>query len=178
MTNKNSSSSSWLQLIISIGGILLFAHLIAKLIDYLIDNDFSEEDNYLEKRKKRKPRIFVSHSWKHNKDYNNLIKGFEKQGFNYYNHSISFDKAEDLKSDKEIENKIKNQLLYSRCLLVLGGSYSNKYWIKKEVEIAKSLGKKVIAVRPWNTNSIPKYLEKTADEVIGFNSKAIIEKIK
>ena len=62
--------------------------------------------------------------------------------------------------------------------MVLGGTYSNKYWIKKEVEIAKSLGKKVIVVRPWNTYSIPKYLEETADEIIGFNSKAIIKKIK
>ena len=83
-----------------------------------------------------------------------------------------------LKNEKEIENKIKKQLIYSRCLLVLGGTYSNKYWIKKEVEIAKSLGKKVIVVRPWNTYSIPKYLEETADEIIGFNSKAIIKKIK
>ncbi|WP_248723203.1 TIR domain-containing protein [Seonamhaeicola sp. ML3] len=176
--DNETKKSSWLPLIISIGGVLLFANLISKLIDYLISNQLNEDESHILERKQRKPRIFVSHSWKHNKDYNNLIKGFEKQGFNYYNHSISLDKAEDLKNEKEIENKIKNQLLYSRCLLVLGGSYSNKYWIKKEVEIAKSLGKKVIAVRPWNTNKVPKYLEKTADEIIGFNSKAIIEKIK
>jgi len=178
MQNDNLNESSWLPLIISIGGILLFAHLMSKLINYLIGSELSDEKDYLEKRKRRKPRIFVSHSWKYNKDYNSLIRGFEKQGFNYYNHSIPVDKAEDLKNEKEIENKIKNQLLYSRCLLVLGGAYSNKYWIKKEVEIAKSLGKKVIAVRPWNSNKIPKYLEESADEVIGFNSKAIIEKIK
>lgn len=176
--NNETKNSSWLPLIISIGGVLLFAHLISKLIDYLIDNQLNENENNDKEGKLTKPRIFVSHSWKHNKDYNNLIKGFEKQGFNYYNHSISLEKAEDLKSEEEIENKIKNQLLYSRCLLVLAGSYSNNYWIKKEVEIAKSLGKKVIAVRPWNTNIVPKYLEKTADEIIGFNSKAIIEKIK
>jgi antiphage defense system Thoeris ThsB-like protein len=172
--NNNNSSASWLQLIISIGGIFLIAHLISKLIDYLINN----EEDYFKKRKKTKPRIFVSHSWNHNKDYNNLISGFEKQGFDYYNHSISIEKAEDLKNEEEIENKIKNQLLYCRCLLVLGGKYSNNYWIKKEVEIAKSLNKKIIAVRPWNTSSIPKYLEESADEIIGFNSKAIIKKIK
>lgn len=177
MNNNNSNKSSWLTLIISIGGIILIAYLISKLVEYLINNEFNEEDE-INDRKKRKPRIFVSHSWKHNNDYNNLIRGFEKQGFDYYNHSISIDKAEDLKNEKEIENKIKKQLIYSRCLLVLGGTYSNKYWIKKEVEIAKSLGKKVIVVRPWNTYSIPKYLEETADEIIGFNSKAIIKKIK
>ncbi|WP_338378749.1 TIR domain-containing protein [uncultured Flavobacterium sp.] len=176
MENKNTNNSSWLPLLISIGGILLLAHLMSKLIDHLIGNEFKENDSA--ERIRRKPRIFVSHSWKHNKDYNNLIKGFEKQGFDYYNHSISIEKAEDLKNEREIENKIKNHLLYSRCLLVLGGSYSNQYWIKKEVEIAKSLGKKIIAVRPWNTNNIPKYLENSADEIIGFNSKAIIEKIK
>lgn len=119
MTNNNSYNSSWLELIISIGGVLLFAHLISKLIDYLIGNYYSEEDYYLEKRKKRKPRIFVSHSWKHNKDYNNLIKGFEKQGFVYYNHSISLEKAEDLTNGKEIENKIKNQLLIADVCLFL-----------------------------------------------------------
>lgn len=178
MENRNQNNLSWLQILITIGGVLLFAHLVSTLIKYLINNELGEEEGYLDKRRKRKPRIFVSHSWKHNKDYSNLIKGFERQGFNYYNHSIPIEKAEDLKNEKEIENKIKNQLLYTRCLLVLGGNYSNKYWIKKEVEIAKSLGKKVIAVKPWKTKSIPKYLEKSADEIIGFNSKTIIEKIK
>ncbi len=166
----NSEPPDWLKFIISIGGIFLFAHLVGKLASYLID-EFSQEPE-------KTPRIFVSHSWKHDDDYNKLIKNFKKQGFEYYNHSLPEGKADYLKNEKEIEKKIKNQLLYCRCLLVLGGNYANKPWIKKEVEIAKSLNKKVIAVRPWNAYKIPKYLEGAADEVVGFNSKAIIERIK
>lgn len=176
ITQKNNTT--WLQLLISIGGVLLILYLVSILIDYIINDEDSYEKSELKSRKEKKPRIFVSHSWKHNRDYKSLISGFERQGFDYYNHSISIEKAEKLKNAAEIEKKIKNHLLYSRCLLVLGGDYSNNYWIKKEVEIAKSLGKKIIAVRPWSRSSIPNYLEKSADEIIGFNSKAIIERIK
>lgn len=128
-------------------------------------------------RKKKKPRIFVSHSWSHDEDYDRLMKAFKKLNFSFYNHSIPEYKALDLKTGREIEHKINNQLLYSRCLLVFGGQYSKKYWIKKEVEIAKKLQKKVIVVRPWNTKQIPDYLIKSADNVIDFNPKEIIKLI-
>jgi hypothetical protein len=129
------------------------------------------------KQKKKKPRIFVSHSWSHDEDYNRLIKAFKSLNFKFYNHSIPEYKAQDLKTGGEIEQKINNQLLYSRCLLVLGGNYSEKYWIKKEVEIAKSLQKKVIVVRPWNTNEIPDYLKNSADDIVDFIPKEIIKLI-
>jgi len=188
MENNKKNNNSWLALIISIGGLILIAHLISKLVSYLIKNEISDTidasnddkapSSSSKEKKEKRPRIFVSHSWDDNKDYKKLINGFEKQGFQYYNNSIPIDKAEDLKNSNEIEQKIKNHLLYARCLLVLAGEYSNNFWIKKEVEIAKSLGKKVIAVRPWNSKEIPKYLEESADEIIGFNPKAIIEIIK
>ncbi|SDX74716.1 MTH538 TIR-like domain [Lutibacter oricola] len=184
MENNKTNNNSWLPLIISIGGLILIAHLISKLVSYLINSETSDieesSDKKISNKKKRekKPRIFVSHSWEHNNDYNKLINGFEKQGFQYYNNSISIEKNDDSKNSKEIETRIKNHLLYARCLLVLAGEYSNNYWIKKEVEIAKSLGKKIIAVKPWQSKQIPKYIENSADEIIGFNPKAIIEQIK
>jgi hypothetical protein len=128
-------------------------------------------------KKKKKPRIFVSHSWSHNADYDKLIKAFKRLNFNFYNHSIPEYKAQNLKTGREIEDKIKNQLFYSRCLLVFGGNYAEKYWIKKEVEIAKKLQKKVIVVRPWNTKQIPNYLRESADSIVDFKPKEIIKLI-
>jgi hypothetical protein len=166
MENKREMPE-WLKALLIIGGIVLIGYLLAKLLDYL----FSEDAE-------RKRRIFISHSWRYDKDYWSLIKKFETYNFDYYNHSIPQEKAIDEVARQKIENAIRNKILYCSNVLVLGGSYANNYWIKKEVEIAKQLNKKVIAIRPWNGNSIPKYLDDAADRVVGFNAKTIIEEIK
>lgn len=175
----------WLYLIIIILMFFVLFYFISKFFKFIFKKKKKKSTNnrkptYRKKsyqKKKKKPRIFVSHSWSHNEDYDRLIKSFKKLNFNFYNHSIPEYKALDLKTGKEIEHKIENQLLYSRCLLVLGGNYSKNYWIKKEVEIAEKLQKRIIVVRPWNTKEIPDYLNKSANKIVGFNPKEIIELI-
>lgn len=147
----------------------MIAIVLAKLIEYILNSFFSQEAT---------PRIFVSHSFDHEKDYINLLKNFDRHEFEFYDHSINSDKADWSMKTRQIEKRITNHLLYVRCLLVLGGKYAEKPWIRKEVEIARKLGKKIIAVRPYGISRVPAYLEREADEVIGFHPRTIIEIIK
>jgi hypothetical protein len=123
-------------------------------------------------------RIFISHSWDYDKDYKTLIRNFNNYGFEYYNHSIPEEKALDEQTTRKIENGIRNKIRGCSKVLVLAGDYANNFWIKKEVKIASEMGKEIIAIRPWNTTSIPSYIKNEADIIVGFNTKTIIETIK
>jgi hypothetical protein len=98
--------------------------------------------------------------------------------FRFYNHSIPYDDPLDADTAKKIETGIWRQMKWCSTVLVLAGPHASKYWVKKEVEIAQKLGKKIIAVRPWGNHNVPQYLRQGSNEIIGFNSKTIIEKIK
>lgn len=159
----------WLKILFVIGGIILLYHLLSALLDYLFPP---------EKGTKVRPRVFISHSWKNDADYWNLIKKFENYSFEFYNHSIEEGDPVDAVTAWQIEKGIENKMRGCSKVLVLGGNYANRYWIKKEIEIANRMGKEIIAVRPWGKAYIPKDLYKNANRVIGFNSKTIIENLK
>lgn len=159
----------WLKLLFIAGGAILLAYLLSELFNYLFPPD---------KKTKVRPRVFISHSWRNNADYWNLIKKFKTQGFEFYNHSIEEESQLDADTTKQIEKGIENKMKGCSKVLVLGGEYANRYWIKKEIEIANRMGKEVIAIRPWGRTYIPKTLYNNADKVVGFNSKTIIENLK
>ncbi len=166
---QNDKIPGWLQALIYIGGAVLIVYLLARLFDFLFNTKAHNE---------KTRRIFISHSWKYDGAYRTLIKRFDYYGFEYYNHSISEEKALDAETSRKIENGIRNKIRGCSKVLILGGKYANNYWIKKEVKIANELGKEVIVIRPWGANSIPTYLLDNADQVVGFNAKTIIELIK
>lgn len=158
----------WLRFLFVIGGIILLYHLLSELFDYLFSSKTTEV----------RPRIFISHSWKNDADYWSLIKKFKNYEFEFYNHSIEEDNRVGAYTNKQIEKGIENKMRGCSKVLVLGGNYANRYWIKKEIEIASRMGKEIIAIRPWGKSYIPKKLYKNANRVIGFNSKTIIENLK
>lgn len=170
MGTKNNQIPVWLTILLVIGGGVLAGLLLSKLFEYLLGT-FSTEDE-------PKPRIFISHSWQNDKDYRSLIGKFKNTGFEFYNHSIPEEKSLDTKSDKELEEKLRNQMIYARRILVLGGKNANRHWIKKEVEIAQELNKQIVVVRPWGEKNVPDFLKKAAHKIVGFNTQAIIETIK
>jgi len=157
----------WLRFLFIIGGVILLYYLLLALLDYLFPHDT-----------KVRPRVFISHSWKKDADYWNLIKKFENYNFEFYNHSIEEDNPLDAFTAKQIEKGIENKMRGCGKVLVLGGNYANRYWIKKEIEIANRMGKEIIAIRPWGKTNIPKDLYENAHRVLGFNSKKIIENLK
>jgi len=155
----------WVTLLFALGGIVLLGFLLSQLLDYLFPQG-------------KRPRIFISHSWKEDRDYRILIEKFKLSEFKFYDHSIPSDHPLDENNTFKIEKGIRRKMKWCSKVLVLAGGYADNYWIKKEVQIAKQLGKEVIAVRPWGEQNIPTYLKQDANKIIGFNSKSIIEKIK
>ena len=70
----------------------------------------------------------------------------------YKNYSAPEDKplvssnsyVSEIKLKKEIDNKIR----YAQCVLIIGGMYAKRTWMKYELESARSMGKPIIVVAP------------------------------
>ena len=128
-------------------------------------------------KKDKNPRIFISHSWKYHRDYVKLKKILKNEGLKYYDHSISEIKADNSMTTKQIENRIRRHLFYSRCLLVFTGKDTGRNWIKKEILYAGKLRKKIIVVKGNGVNFIPNYLQSRAHDIVPFEKNSIIKSI-
>ena len=125
-------------------------------------------------------RIFISHSWnKGGNEYMKFVKKLEKENIAFYNHSIPSNKALSANSKRQLEIKFRKKMIYCSKIFVLANSgISNNSFVKMEIEIAKSLGKQIIAVKPNGQYSIPSFISRNASKVISNNITSIINTIK
>lgn len=158
----------WLKAILVIGGLTLAMYLIIKLLEYIFSSETAS-----------KRRIFISHSWTHEKDFKNLISKLEKVEYEFYNHSVTKNKPLDAKSNTDLVNQIRKKMIYCSKIVVIAGDYVDKSRIiKSEIKLAKQLDKEIIAIRPWGQKKIPKALEETAHVVIGPTTENIISALQ
>ena len=126
--------------------------------------------------------LFISHSWIHSDQYNNLVNLLNQaKNFHYHNYSISKDDPVHSRSDKELSNAIHDQMQPCGIVIVLAGVYAEySKWIDKEIKIAKSgfsKPKPILAIRPW-TNEISPAVRDNADQVVKWNTESIVAAIR
>lgn len=125
-------------------------------------------------------RLFVSHSWAYGDAYDKMIKFFEDQGLDYFNHSVPQDDPVHTNgTDKQLKDAIEAKIKGTSCIIILAGVYASySKWIKKEIEIAVSYGKSIIAVEPWDSEKTSKIVKDNADTIVKWQSKSIVDAIK
>lgn len=125
-------------------------------------------------------RLFISHSWAYSDYYNRILSLIDEQNLNYYNHSVPKDDPIHTRgTDKELYEAIESQMRGTSCIIILAGIYAtHSKWIKKEIEIAKKMGKKIIAVEPWSAERTSIIVKNNADIIVGWNGKSIVNAIK
>jgi hypothetical protein len=126
-------------------------------------------------------RIFISHSWSYDSSlYSRILQFFDEQGLSYYNHSVpQNDPIHTNGTDKQLREAIEAKIKGTSCILVLAGvssSYSN--WIVKEIELAKSYYKPIIAVEPWDSNRTSQVVKQNADRTVKWQGKSIVDAIR
>lgn len=128
--------------------------------------------------------LFISHSWAYSDAYEKLLALLDKdEDFSYSNYSVPKDDPIHTKgSDQELYDAIKEQISRASVVLILAGVYSSySKWIDKEIKIAKeefSSEKPIIAIEPWGAEKTSKKVKDAADEIVGWNSKSVIDAIK
>ena len=125
--------------------------------------------------------LFISHSWAYSDQYSGLIRLLDsKPYFQYRNYSVpKNDPIHNAGSDYQLRRAIEAQMRPASCVLILAGVYSTySKWINIEIELAKQLGKKIIAVEYWGSERTSAVVKNAADEVVRWNTDSIVRAIR
>ena len=125
--------------------------------------------------------LFISHSWTYSDQYLkllNLLNGVS--GFTYRNYSVpKDDPIHNAPHDHQLKAAIRNQMQHASCVLVLAGVYSTySRWIKIELELAREMGKKIIAIEPWGSERTSWIVKVYADEIVKWQGSSIVKAIR
>ncbi|MDR0307042.1 MAG: TIR domain-containing protein [Chitinispirillales bacterium] len=128
--------------------------------------------------------LFLSHAWKDDQDYHELVKMLESSGaIEFKIYSVPrYDSPVDIENAAE-KNKLismlDQQINPVDCVLILSSMYgSDSYWITKEIKIAKAYCKPVIAVKPKEQGKVPKAIQDDAVKVVAWDAGSIVDAIK
>ncbi|HDR1160292.1 TPA: TIR domain-containing protein [Pasteurella multocida] len=124
--------------------------------------------------------IFVSHSWDHSDDLNNLHNLLINRGY------FSFDSQEVTKNHPinsfngaYIKQRLKERIKNSNILLALAGVYaSHSDWMKWEIETANKLGIPIIGIIPRGQERISKIVFDNSIVDVRWNTESIVQAIR
>lgn len=119
--------------------------------------------------------LFISHSWNYTDAYEKLIALLDKTGLVYSDYSVpKEDPVHTNGTDKELKDAICRQMAPCSCILVLAGVYATySKWINKEIEIAKLMKKKIIAIEPFGSERTSRFVKENADIIVKWRGESI-----
>lgn len=125
--------------------------------------------------------IFISHSWSYSDQYNRLVALLDAAPyFTYKNYSVpKDDPIHNAPYQWQLKDAIRRQMQPASCVIILAGVYSSySKWINIEIELAKNMNKKIIAVEPWGSYRTSIVVKNAADEIVGWNTNSIVRAIR
>lgn len=124
--------------------------------------------------------LFISHSWNYADAYERLIQMLRAHPeLDFRNFSVpSYAPIVDAPTGSALERALEAKIHACSIVLVMAGVYASYgHWINKELEIARRLGKPVIAVKPWGSERISLPVRAAAKEECPWNSACIVRAI-
>ena len=128
--------------------------------------------------------LFISHSWHYEDSYTQLIELLDNASyFDYRNFSVPKDNSIKIHNSRyyetELRNKIAEKMKPCSVILILAGVYAtySKY-INIEIEVAKELGKSIIAIEPWGSERTSLTVKINSNKIVKWNTNSIVNAIK
>ena len=125
--------------------------------------------------------LFISHSWAYSDQYDRLVALLNSNPyFSYKNYSVpKNDPIHNAPYEYQLKAAIRQQMAPASCVIILAGVYSTySKWINIEIDLAKEMGKKIIAVEPWGSIHTSTKVKYAADKCVGWNSSSVIGAIR
>lgn len=125
--------------------------------------------------------LFISHSWNYTNAYTNftnLLNG--RSYFQYRNYSVpQQNPILGKRTDRQLEEAIENKIRPCSVVIIMAGVYSTySDWIKREIKIAKRLGKPILAVKPFGAEKISSTVREACNLECGWNTESIVSAIR
>ncbi|EIA1617532.1 TIR domain-containing protein [Vibrio parahaemolyticus] len=125
--------------------------------------------------------LFFSHSWNYGAQYSSVVSLLSNRSFfSFRNYSVpSHNPIVGARTDAQLSAAIENKIRASSVVIIMAGVYSTySKWINKEIEIAKKLGKPIIAVKPFGSTKISSPVRAAANEVCNWSTESIVSAIR
>lgn len=125
--------------------------------------------------------LFISHSWTYSDAYEKLVGMLNNAtNFSYKNYSVpKNDPIHNASNASQLKAAIRNQMQHASCVLIMAGVYSTySKWINIEIELAREMGKTIIAIEPWGSQRTSLVVKQSADKVVGWNTSSIVSVIR
>ena len=125
--------------------------------------------------------LFISHSWTYSDAYKNLVNLLDADPyFSYNNYSVpKDDPIHNAVDDYQLKAAIRNKMQHTNCVLILAGVYSTySKWINIEIQLAKEMGKKIIAIEPWGSERTSATVKNNANAIVKWQTSSIIKAIR
>lgn len=124
--------------------------------------------------------ILISHSWDYDSDYE-TIKGWldDAKNFSWTNYSVPLSKPLDVKTKKELKDKLRTRISLCSCVIILSGMYvTYSEWIDYEINTALELEKPIIGIKPRGQERIPVKVSSNADVMVGWSSASVVQAVR
>lgn len=130
--------------------------------------------------------IFISHAWKYSEHYKKVVEWLNEaqaegvltwKNYSVPQHDPLIDPDTDVGRDK-LKEMLKNQISPTKRVIILSGMYvTYSDWIDYEINTAVNYRKYIIGVKPWGQQRIPGKVEKSANVMVGWNKKSLIDAV-
>ncbi|MGB3378677.1 MAG: TIR domain-containing protein [Allopontixanthobacter sediminis] len=125
-------------------------------------------------------KLFISHAWKYSVRYERAKKFLnDANNFKWSNYSVPEAKAFEGMTSEQLGEQMKRQIRPVQCVIIVSGMYVNhSSWIQYEIDFAKLIGKPILGIRRWGEERSPAKVVEAANEMVSWNSAAIVDAIR
>ena len=95
------------------------------------------------------------------------------------NYSVPMHDPVDANNNTKLKKELCKQIRPVNVVIILSGMYvAHSDWIQFEIDYAKELNQSILGVKPWGATKMPKAVQDTADEIVGWNTSTIVSAIR
>jgi hypothetical protein len=131
-------------------------------------------------------KLFLSHSWGHNDEYDGLVSLLDRAVLRFRWENLSITVGAPVlpnpslrRSYRSVLQEVEQRIRQADCVLVLAGMYGSfSPWIQSEIEAAQDNGKPIIGVEPNGQQRVPQEVRNAAREMVGWRSESVIAAIR
>lgn len=126
----------------------------------------------------RRYDIFICHDWSYDDQYDGIC-GFLDDAPAFLWRNLSVPEHDPLDTNDMLEKNLRDQIRPADVMLVLAGMYTARsQWMDWEMSFARRIGKAIIGIKPWGNLQLPVVVQRNADEIVGWNTDAIVAAIR